>query len=106
VQVWPAFNTYLNAYVLTYLCSEGWFFSTSTDLVTWTPPTQFLALPMWRPCQPMDMNYVMVTPGKPGNVIGQTGYVLYAHTDHKGLNCDKFYPHQLWVRPFTFTKGL
>ena len=106
VQVWPAFSTYLNAYVLTFLCNQGWFYSTSTDLVTWASPTGFLNMPMWQSCQPMDLNYILVTPGYPGGVIGQTGYVLYAHTDHKGLNCDKFYPHELWVRPFAFTKGL
>jgi len=105
VQVWPVFSTYLKAYVLTFLCNEGWFFSTSTDLVTWVAPTQFLNMPMWRSCQPMDLNYILVTPGKPGGLIDQTGYVLYAHTDQRGLNCDKFYPHELWVRPFTFTKG-
>ena len=105
VQIWPAFSTYLNAYVLTFLCNEGWFFSMSTDLVAWSSPTRFLDMPMWRPCQPMDMNYILVTPGDPGGVIDRTGYVLYAHTDHKGLTCDKFYPHELWVRPFTFTGG-
>jgi hypothetical protein len=51
VQVWPVFNTYLNAYVLTFLCNEGWFFSTTTDLVTWAAPTQFLNMPMWQSCQ-------------------------------------------------------
>ena len=105
VQVWPAFSTYLNAYVLTFLCNEGWFFSTSTDLVIWAQPTNFMPMQMWRPCQPMDWNFIFVTPDKPGGMIEQTGYVLYAHTDHKGLSCDKFYAHELWVRPFTFNKS-
>jgi hypothetical protein len=102
VQVWPVFSTYLKAYVLTFLCNEGWFFSTSTDLLIWTPPAQFLDMPMWRNCQPMDWNFILVTPGDPGGVIDQTGYVLYAHTDSRGLNCDKYNPHELWARPFTF----
>jgi hypothetical protein len=101
VQVWPAFNTYLNAYVLTFLCDEGWFFSTSTDLVTWAPPTQFLNMRMWREGQPMDDNYILVTPGNPGGVIGQTGYVLYASTPSRG----EAGPHMLWIRPFTFSKS-
>jgi hypothetical protein len=74
VQVWPAFSTYLNCYILFYLCNEGWFYSTSADLVTWTSPTQFLNMSMWHDCRPMDLNYILVTLGNPGGVIGQTGY--------------------------------
>ena len=102
VQVWPVFSDYLNAYVLTFLCNEGWFFSTSTDLVTWTAPVNFMPMPMWRSCQPMDWNFILVTPGKPAGVIGQTGLVLYAHSDQKGLNCGNFDAHELWVRGFKF----
>ena len=104
VQVWPAFSTYLNAYILTFLCNEGWFLSTSKDLVTWTPPTNLMPMKMWQHCQPMDWNYIFVTPGNQAGVIGQTGYVLYAHTDSKGLGCSAgFSPHELWVRSFTFS---
>jgi hypothetical protein len=105
VQVWPAFSQYLNAYVLTFLCNEGWFFSTSTDLVTWASPTQFLDMTMWRQCQPMDLNYILVTPGNPGGMIGQTGYVLYASTPSHGGGCSNMVVHELWVRSFTFSKG-
>jgi hypothetical protein len=105
VEVWPARSSYLNAYVLTYLCNEGWFFSTSTDLVTWTAPTNFLPMAMWQSCQPMDWNFMLVTPGNPAGVIGQTGYVLFAHSDAKGLNCTgRFSPHMPWIRPFTFSQ--
>ena len=104
VQVWPAFSTYLNAYVLTFLCNEGWFFSTSTDLITWTTPTNFMPMKMWQHCQPMDWNFIFVTPGNKAGVIGRTGYVLYAHTDSKGNGCSTgFSPHMLWVRSFTFS---
>ena len=102
VQVWPATSTYLNAYVLTYLCNEGWFFSTSKDLVTWSPPTKFLSMAMFKSCQPMDWNFMFVTPGNQPGVIGQKGLVLYAHSDSKGLGCGGFSPHMLWVRPFEF----
>jgi hypothetical protein len=53
----------------------------------------------------MDLNYILVTPGKPGGDIDKTDHVLYAHTDHKGLNCDKYYSHELWVHPFTIKKS-
>ena len=54
-------------------------------------------------CQPMDWNFVLVTPGNQAGVIGQTGYVLYAHSDAQGLGCGAgFAPHMLWVRPFAF----
>lgn len=42
----------------------------------------------------------LVTPGNPGQVIGQTGYVLYASTPAWGKT-----PHMLWMRPFTFNKS-
>ncbi len=98
-QPWPVFSSYLNAYVLLFLCDGGWYFSTSTDLVTWSPPKQFFAAPSseFTPGQPTDENVIMVTPGNPGQVIGQTGYVLYAHTPSWGS-----VPHELWMRPFTF----
>ena len=104
VEMWPAYNTYLNAYVLLFLANEGWFFSTSTNLLTWTAPMFFMPEPMFQNCQPMDWNYIFVTPGNAPGVIGQTGYVLYAHTDQKGLGCGTFLPHELWMRPFTFTR--
>src|SRR5262249_33890586 len=100
------FNTYLNAYVLTFLADLGWYFSTSTNLLTWTAPVNFMPAQMWQDCQPMDWNYIFATPGYPGGVIGQTGYVVYAHTDSRGLGCSNgFSPHELWIRSFTFTKN-
>jgi hypothetical protein len=105
VQVWPVFNTYLNRYILFYLCNEGWFYSTSTNLITWTPPMQFLNMSMWHDCQPMDLNYILVTPGSPGGVIGRTGYVLYASTPSHGGGCPTMVSHELWIRPFTFAKS-
>jgi hypothetical protein len=105
VQVWPAYSEFLHAYVLAYVCNEGWFFSTSTDLTTWSAPANFLSEKMWQRCAPMDWNYVLVTPGKEAGVLGETGYVLYAHTDSKGLGCGGgFSPHMLWIRPFKFVK--
>lgn len=105
VEIWPAYNNYLNAYVLLFLANEGWFFSTSTNLVTWTPPMNFMPELMFQNCEPMDWNYIFVTPGNPPGIIGQTGYVLYAHTDQRGLGCGTFQPHELWVRSFTFLKN-
>jgi hypothetical protein len=100
-QPWPVFSTYLNAYVLIFLAEEGWFFSTSTDLVTWSLPTQFFTAPNpeFAPSLPVDENVILVTPGNPVQVIGQTGIVLYAHSPAwQGVS------HELWSRPFTFTK--
>ncbi|MGA9100128.1 MAG: hypothetical protein WB392_14485 [Methanotrichaceae archaeon] len=73
--------------------------------MNWTSPTQFLNMSMWHDCQPMDLNYILVTPGDPGGVIGQTGYVLYASTPSHGGGRPTMVPHELWIRPFTFTKG-
>jgi hypothetical protein len=101
-QPWLAFSTYLNEYVMVFVCKQGWFFSTSADLVTWTVPTQFYTAPapLFGKDQPTDENASLVTPGNAGQVIGQTGYVLYASTPAWGKTA-----HMLWMRPFTFTKS-
>ena len=101
-QPWPVFSTYLNAYVLVFLANEGWFFSTSTNLVTWSPPVQFFTAPNneFTEGLPTDENVILVTPGNPTQVIGQTGIVLYAHTP-----AWKNSSHELWSRPFTFNKS-
>lgn len=101
-QPWPVFSTYLNAYVLVFLANEGWFFSTSTNLVTWSSPVQFFTAPNneFTSGLPTDENVILVTPGNPVQVIGQTGIVLYAHTPAwTGAS------HELWSRPFTFMKN-
>ena len=101
-QPWPVFSTYLNAYVLVVIANEGWFFSTSTDLVTWSSPTQFFTAPNneFTPALPVDENVILVTPGNPVQIIGQTGIVLYAHSPAwQGVS------HELWSRPFAFTKN-
>jgi hypothetical protein len=106
VEIWPAFSTYLNRYLLLFLGDTGRFFSNWPNLVTWTTPVNFMSEQMWQHCQPMDWNYVFVTPGNGPGIIGQTGLVLYAHTDAKGLGCPGgFSPHELWVRSFTFTNS-
>ncbi len=101
-QPWPVFSSYLNAFVLVFICEEGWFFSTSTDLVTWTPPIQFFTAPNpeFATGQQTDENVVLVTPGNADQVIGQTGLVLYAHT-----TAWRNVSHELWARPFTFIKN-
>ncbi len=100
-QPWLAFSTYLNRYVMVFVCEQGWFFSTSTDLVNWAAPTQFFAAPAseFNHNQETDENVSLVTPGNAGQVIGQSGYVLYASTPAWGRT-----PHELWMRPFTFEK--
>ncbi len=105
VQVWPAYSRYLKQWVLFYLANEGWFFSTSSDLVSWGPPTKFLSMLMWRDCKPMDLNYILVTPGLPGGLIDRSGLVVYASTPSHGGGCPTMVPHELWVRPFTFSSG-
>lgn len=61
-------------------------------------------MPMFKSCQPMDFNFVLTSPGRAAGVLDQTGYVLYAHTDSKGVDCPgPFDPHELWARPFKFT---
>jgi hypothetical protein len=105
-QPWLAFSTYLNEYVIVFICAQGWFFSTSTDLVTWTSPTQFYAAPAptFTNGEETDENPSLVTPGDPGQVIGQTGYVMYAETPSWGSGVAT--AHMLWMRPFTFTMSI
>jgi hypothetical protein len=103
-QPWPAFSTYLNAYILLFIAQDGWFYSTSNDLVTWSQPVLFYHIKTFQDCQPNDDNFVFVTPGNPGQVIGQTGIVLYSHTPRFGFGtCPTVQFHELWIRPFTFS---
>lgn len=101
-QPWLTFSTYLNEYVMVFVCQQGWFFTTSTDLVTWNTPIQFFnsPAPEFSNDQETDENVSLVTLGNPGQVIGQTGYVLYASTSAWGKAA-----HMLWMRPFTFSKN-
>ncbi len=101
-QPWPVFSTYLNAYVLVFLANEGWFFATSTNLVTWSSPVQFFTAPNneFTTGLPVDENVILITPGNPPQVVGQTGLVLYAHSP-----AWKNVSHELWSRPFSFTKN-
>ncbi len=103
-QPWPAYSTYLKAYVLIFIANDGWFFAASTDLVTWSQPVLFYSIKTFQTCEPNDDNVVFVTPGNEGQVIGKTGYALYAHTPHYGFKtCPTVQFHELWVRPFTFS---
>ena len=98
-QPWPVYSTYLNAYVLIFICEGGWYFSTSPDLVTWTPPKQFFTAPVneFTVGQQTDENVVLVTPGTREQTIGQAGYVLYSHTPAWHNT-----PDELWMMPFAF----
>jgi hypothetical protein len=83
-QPWLAFSTYLNEYVMVFICSKGWFFSTSTDLVTWTTGTLFHSVQMFTKGNETDENPSLVTPGNAGQMIGESGYVLYGETPKWG----------------------
>ncbi len=98
-QPWPVYSTYLNAYVLVFICEGGWYFSTSTDLVTWAPPKKFFSAPVkeFTVGQQTDENVVLVTPGFREQTIGQAGYVLYSHTPAWHNT-----PDELWMMPFAF----
>jgi hypothetical protein len=99
-QPWVTRSTYLKAYVMIFVCSAGWFQSTSTDLVNWTAPVQFYAAPVpeFTRLQETDENVVLVTPGMESNqTIGKTGFVLYAKTPAWAHTA-----HVLWRRSFTF----
>jgi hypothetical protein len=116
-QPWVSYNTYLHAYVMTFICRMGWYFSLATDLETqnWTTPQKFYEAPctLHNPdgSQPSscgiftegnqtDENMVLITRGNPSNQItGQTGLVLYASTPAWGTKT----AHTLYARKFTFT---
>jgi hypothetical protein len=101
-QPWPVYSTYLNAYVLIFICEGGWYFSTSTDLVTWTTPKKFFTAPAkeFMVGQQTDENVILVTPGFREQTIGQAGYVLYSHTPAWHNT-----PDELWLMPFAFNSA-
>ncbi len=102
-QPWPVYSSYLGRWVLVFIAKEGWFFTTSTDLVGWDAPVRFFpspgdsALSNFTNGAPTYENVILVTPGNREQVIGQTGLVVYAYTPSWGHD-----PHELWVRPFKF----
>ena len=102
-QPWPVYSAYLNLWVLVYVGTEGWFFTTSPDLVHWNLPVRFFPFqgdpPLANFADGAETyeNVILVTPGSPEGVIGQTGLVLYAYTPSWGHNA-----HMLWSRPFRF----
>jgi hypothetical protein len=96
-----SYNTYLKSYLLTYLCNEGWFYSTSSDLTTWTTPIQFEIAPVPNnhllKGSELDWFPTLITIGtSSGITTGQTGFVYYA----KGQNM--LAPHVMWRRSFAF----
>ncbi len=100
-QPWPAYSDYLKKYVLVFLCNQdSWAISTSTDLVNWTQPYVFYEAPaqFYTKGHETDEYVTLVTPGKPGGVIGQSGYALYANTSDSDT-----VPTELFMRPFNFT---
>ena len=106
-QPWVAWSTYLQAYVLVFVNRVGWFFSTSSDLVTWSLPAEFYSPTdsLFTRGKPNADNLILVTPGNPGQVIGQRVYVLYANTPSFGFGggTDTLsVSHELWMRPFAF----
>jgi hypothetical protein len=106
-QPWPVYSDYLGQWVLVYVGKEGWFFTTSSDLVYWNTPVRFFpfpgdsALDNFHTGSPTYENVTLVTPGEPDGVIGQTGIVLYAYTSAWGQNA-----HMMWSRPFRFDRTL
>lgn len=101
-QPFVAYSTYAKVYIMAFMCSQGWYYSTATDLNTqdWSPPRQFFAAPVpeFTPGQPVDENFALVSPGSGTNSIGQTGDVLYAHGSDWGAHPSD---RSLWYRPFT-----
>ena len=114
-QPWVTYNTYLQKYVMTFICRTGWFFTTATDLEKqdWSEPQQFYTAPctsgtttpscgIFTRGNQTDDNMIFFTPENASNQItGQTGLVLYAHTpawlDHWDVNSLTFY-----ARTFSF----
>ncbi len=100
-QPWPGYSDYLKKYVLVFLCNQdSWAISTSADLVNWTQPYVFFEAPapFYTKGHETDEYVTLVTPGKPGGVIGQSGYALYANSSDSDT-----VPTELFLLPFNFT---
>jgi hypothetical protein len=96
-----SYNTYLRAYLLTFVCNQGWFYTTSQDLVHWSPAAQFFTAPFpnskLQVGQEFDWYPTLFTPGEPSNqTTGKTGTVYYA----KGLW--ETTSHELYAQSFSF----
>jgi hypothetical protein len=79
-----SFNTALNAYLLVFQSDDGFFYSTSPDMVTWTVPKLFMETPpnvASLRTAGADYYYypLLVTPAAPSDQItGASGFVYYA----------------------------
>ncbi len=96
-----SYNAFLHAYLLTFVCNEGWYYTTSADLLHWAPATEFFAAPFpnsnLQPGQEFDWYPTLFSPGQASNqTTGQTGYVYYA----KGLW--QTTSHELYAQSFSF----
>ena len=96
-----SYNNYLHAYLLTFVCNEGWYYTTSTDLVHWSPAKLFFTAPFpnshLQTGQEFDWYPTLFTPGETSNQeTGQTGYVYYA----KGAWMTT--PHELFRQSYSF----
>jgi hypothetical protein len=97
------YNTYLQAYLMTFICKDGWYYSTasSLDRQDWIPPRQFFQEPgpgMFSKGSETDENVVFFTPGSSSALTtGKNGYVLYASTP-RWLEL----PWTLYARTFSF----
>lgn len=97
------YNDFLGLYLLTMTCDQGWYFSTSSDLVTWSEPVQFYQAPFPNNTladgQEFDWYPTLYSPGaKSPATTHRTGYVYYTKGNYNSS------PHIMYRRSFTIAK--
>jgi hypothetical protein len=79
-----SFNSTLNAYLLVFQSDDGFFYSISSDLISWSPPRLFMPTPpniqnLKTPGAEYYYYPLLVTPSSPSDQLtGESGYIFYA----------------------------
>ena len=103
---WPhvSYNTCLQRYLMTFETNDGYYYSTSSDLVTWKLQGRFFSFPgQFDHPNPHDTWYAYQTLISPEQTTDQvtscSGYLYYAKRQDFSAEC-----HSLYRRPFTITQ--
>jgi len=79
-----SFNSALNAYLLVFQSDDGFFYATSSDMTSWSPPRLFMSTPpnlqgLRTPGAEYYYYPLLVTPSAPSDQLtGADGFIFYA----------------------------
>lgn len=96
-----SYNTYLKSFLMAFQTSDGFYYATSRDLLSWTVRGRFFKFPAgedhMKKGQTIYTYPTLISPEQPNDQLtSRTGYLFYA----KGVN--QVAPHAMYRRAFSF----